>query len=80
MAQGRLSLGERFVHESITGGLFTATPLEHVRGRRLPRCAEPDRMDVDGPAVEGGARFMGEDLHVAGQDDQVGPVLFDQFQ
>jgi proline racemase len=31
VAQGRLRLGERFVHESITGGLFTATPLEHVQ-------------------------------------------------
>ena len=36
VAQGRLSLGERFVHESITGGLFTATPLEHVRVGAFP--------------------------------------------
>ena len=36
MAQGRLSLGERFVHESITGGLFTAKPLEHVRVGAFP--------------------------------------------
>ena len=31
VATGHLGLGEQFVHESITGGLFTATPLEHVR-------------------------------------------------
>ena len=36
VAQGRLGLGERFVHESITGGLFTATPLEHVRVGAFP--------------------------------------------
>jgi hypothetical protein len=27
-----------------------------------------------------GARFVGEDLHVAGQDDQVGPALLDHLQ
>ncbi|MFP5346185.1 MAG: proline racemase family protein [Actinomycetes bacterium] len=31
VAKGRLGLGEQFVHESITGGLFTATPLERVQ-------------------------------------------------
>lgn len=31
VAQGRLGIGEKFVHESITGGLFTATPLERVQ-------------------------------------------------
>lgn len=31
VAQGRLGVGERFVHESITGGLFVATPLERVQ-------------------------------------------------
>ena len=36
VAQGRLGLGERFVHVSITGGLFTATPLEHVRVGTFP--------------------------------------------
>jgi proline racemase len=36
VAQGRLHVGERFVHESITGGLFTATPLEHVQVGDFP--------------------------------------------
>jgi proline racemase len=34
VAQGRLGIGDRLVHESITGGLFSATPVErlHVGG------------------------------------------------
>jgi proline racemase len=36
VAQGLLRVGEQFVHESITGGLFTATPLEHVQVGDLP--------------------------------------------
>src|SRR5262249_58614633 len=36
VAQGRLGLGERFVHESITGGLFTAAPRGAVRGGAFP--------------------------------------------
>jgi proline racemase len=34
VAQGRLDIGDHLVHESITGGLFTATPMErlHVEG------------------------------------------------
>lgn len=30
VAKGRLEIGDRFVHESITGGMFVATPLERV--------------------------------------------------
>jgi proline racemase len=36
VAQGLLRVGEQFVPESITGGLFTATPLEHVQVGDLP--------------------------------------------
>jgi proline racemase len=31
VAQGRLDIGDRLVHESITGGLFSATPVECLR-------------------------------------------------